>query len=266
VSDGFWDTSSFSGAIAALEWDEAKKTQPVLKAELTLNVSATHSERLLWGIDTILSAAQWKKEEIDLIGVGVGPGSFTGLRIGVTTARTMADALGVPLVGISSLAALVRPVALHLKDRNERTIIVACTDAAKGELFTLVGAARSVIDCAAMNEGDLPGVWKRGVEEKVQTASQLINIVKRRLIEGLEPDNNRYILMGEGLSIYPEIEKQLPKNKRIDLDLPYLNQITGRYLGILTWECHQLGAVRSPLQVHPRYLRESDAERKLKNN
>src|SRR6516164_2694849 len=96
-----WDTSSKAGTIVALQ------TTPSLRliTELSLHVDLTHSERLLWGIHQVLQAARWEMNEVEGCGVGVGPGSFTGLRVGLTTARTLAHTLKKPLVGVSSLAA-----------------------------------------------------------------------------------------------------------------------------------------------------------------
>jgi tRNA threonylcarbamoyl adenosine modification protein YeaZ len=167
-----WDTSSKVGALVALEWDDSgtKSTNRLpyrLVSEWTLNIDAAqHSERLLWGIHQMLEACGWKLADIDFFGVGIGPGSFTGLRIGITTARTLAQTLGKPLIGVSSLAALARPVGIHFSDRKERVIVIATSDAAKGELFALVGAARSLSDCVALSDGDFPGLWKRGVENR----------------------------------------------------------------------------------------------------
>jgi tRNA threonylcarbamoyl adenosine modification protein YeaZ len=162
-----WDTSAKTGALAALEWDERAPDMRAslrLVSEWTLNVAATHSERLLWSIHELLESARWKIQDVDHLAVGVGPGSFTGLRIGVTTARTLAQALGKPLIGVSSLAALARPAAQWLAAERRDVVVVATTDAAKGELFSLWGSARAIPDCVAMADGDAPGLWKRGVE------------------------------------------------------------------------------------------------------
>ncbi len=70
------------------------------------------SERLLDEIDRLLQAAEMNKSDIEGIAVDVGPGSFTGLRIGVMTAKTLAFALKVPVAGISSFEALTQGIKL----------------------------------------------------------------------------------------------------------------------------------------------------------
>ena len=65
-----------------------------------------HANRLLGAAEAALEQAGLGWEEVDRIAVGVGPGSFTGLRIGIATARALAQARGLPLVGVSSLEAL----------------------------------------------------------------------------------------------------------------------------------------------------------------
>jgi tRNA threonylcarbamoyladenosine biosynthesis protein TsaB len=255
-----WDTSSKAGAFAALEWDAERS--PRLVSEWSLDVGAVHSERLLWSIHQMLEAARWKLSDVDVFAVGVGPGSFTGLRIGLTTARTLAHTLGKPLIGVSSLAALARPVAAWLGETDPTALVVASTDACKGELFALWGGARSVLNCCAMADGDQPGLWGRGVEEQVLSPEALVAALKKRLGGGKKELS--WLAVGEGRGRYPDVWKALPKSRQLTPSVPFSDQVQGRYVGILAWEGYQIGLGRDPLSVNPRYLRASDAELKLK--
>ena len=93
------DTSSSSLSVAVMD-------DNLLKGEFTLNHKLTHSEQMMPLLDSLLSHLELKMSDIDLIGVSVGPGSFTGIRIGVAAANAMAMALDIPVVGISSLEAM----------------------------------------------------------------------------------------------------------------------------------------------------------------
>ena len=79
-------------------------------ASIQLHDEKTHSVKLLPAIEYILSAADLKENELDAIAVTNGPGSYTGLRIGVTTAKTYAYTLNIPVIGINSLEALAASV------------------------------------------------------------------------------------------------------------------------------------------------------------
>lgn len=266
-----WDTSSKAGALVAIEWGQPARdssSEPFrIVSEWTLDVDTSqHAERLLWGVHQMLEASNWRLEDVDYFGVGVGPGSFTGLRIGVTTARTLAHALGKPLVGVSSLAALARPVALHYADQPRKTLVIATSDAAKGELFALYGSAKSVVDCVAMADGDRPGSWKRGVEEDVLPPETIMKGALKKLSEGTakNTEKTRWVRVGPGRTRYPEQWKLLPKTLEVECPLPGVHSVQGRYLGSLVWEAIQAGLARPALEVHPRYLRLADAEKKLR--
>lgn len=249
-----WDTSSKAGTIVALEFSpEDKSFQNCrLAGEWSLSVDSQHSERLLWGVHQVLESARWRLDQVDVFGVGVGPGSFTGLRIGVTTARTLSHALGKPLIGVSSLAALARPVALGLlESKNSDTQILATTDACKGELFALWGKAKDVARAVAYDR-----LWIKTVHEDVITPADLT----KKFSKVKTP----WIAVGEGRFRYPEAWSALPVKKEIRKELPFSEQVQGRYLGMLVWEAFQAGFVSASLDVHPRYLRGSDAEVKLK--
>jgi tRNA threonylcarbamoyladenosine biosynthesis protein TsaB len=70
--------------------------------------------------------------DLDRLGVGVGPGSFTGLRIGIATARALAQSAGVPLAGVSTLSALAAGAAA---DGEAQPTVLAVIDAGRGEGF-----------------------------------------------------------------------------------------------------------------------------------
>jgi tRNA threonylcarbamoyladenosine biosynthesis protein TsaB len=88
-----------------------------------------HAELLAPMIRQLCEAAQVTLAEVGAVAVGVGPGLFTGLRVGLATARALAFALEVPMVGVSSLDVVAFPARL-----TDRTV-VAVTDARRGELF-----------------------------------------------------------------------------------------------------------------------------------
>jgi tRNA threonylcarbamoyladenosine biosynthesis protein TsaB len=90
-----------------------------------------HATRLLPLIDELLGRAEGGWERIDRIAVGVGPGTFTGLRIGIATARALARAREIPLVGVSTLLSL----ALGAAGTDPVDAVLAVLDARRGEVF-----------------------------------------------------------------------------------------------------------------------------------
>lgn len=89
-----------------------------------------HAERLLGLIERALADAGITRDALDRVAVGVGPGSFTGLRVGIALAQGIALGLGRPLVGVGSLHAMARAVAA-----TDRRVRVPVLDARRGELF-----------------------------------------------------------------------------------------------------------------------------------
>jgi tRNA threonylcarbamoyladenosine biosynthesis protein TsaB len=91
-----------------------------------------HGSDLLVLIDAVCVGAAIGAHDLDAVAVGAGPGSFTGLRIGMATAKGIAFAARCPLWAVSSLAALAHAVLLE----RELALIVAVLDARKGEVYT----------------------------------------------------------------------------------------------------------------------------------
>jgi tRNA threonylcarbamoyladenosine biosynthesis protein TsaB len=115
-----------------------------------------HAERLLVLVEEVLAEAGAGWDEVGRIAVGVGPGGFTGLRLGIATARALAQARGLPLVGVSSLEALAAGAA-----GAER--VVAVIDARRGEVFALLpGAEPAALAPAALAAQLGPGTLAVG--------------------------------------------------------------------------------------------------------
>lgn len=76
----------------------------------------THQEKFIGAIDSLLKKAALTIEDIKTIAVGIGPGSYTGMRVGVTAAKTFSQALGVPLIPIDSL--MMQAASLYLEIRK----------------------------------------------------------------------------------------------------------------------------------------------------
>ncbi len=110
-------------------------TSALVRDGEVLGERASRAVRILNDIDALLAEAGLAQADVDRIVVGTGPGSYTGLRMGLITARTLSFALAVPLAGVSTLAALAAgsPGALPVIDGR------------RGEVFTLVGGAPRVV-------------------------------------------------------------------------------------------------------------------------
>ena len=89
-----------------------------------------HAERVLALIEVLLAEVGWSRTSLDRIAVGIGPGSFTGLRVGIALAQGIALGLERPLVGVGSLQALASAVAA-----TDARVRVPVLDARRGELF-----------------------------------------------------------------------------------------------------------------------------------
>ncbi len=131
--------SSAIAASVALQKDDH------LLAEMTLNRGNTHSENLLPMVETILERMDLTVDEIDLFAVSVGPGSFTGVRIGVATVKGLAFGKGKPCVGVSTLEALAENLAF-LSDK----LICPVMNARRNQVYTALfrGKERLLPDSA----------------------------------------------------------------------------------------------------------------------
>lgn len=124
------DTSSLVLSCALAEEDR-------IVSEWTVQKKLTHSEQLIPHMDLMLKEAGAEKSEITALAVSIGPGSFTGLRIGLATAKMAAYIWKVPLVGVDTLEALAWNMA------GSQAYILPLMDAQRGNVYTALYGAYS---------------------------------------------------------------------------------------------------------------------------
>src|SRR3972149_110384 len=102
------ETSTLAGGAALLDGER-------LVGEYVLNIRAPHSERLMAAVDHLLHLSGWEPGQLEGLAVAIGPGSFTGLRIGISAVKGLALGVGIPVAAVPTLDALAAtlPFAAH---------------------------------------------------------------------------------------------------------------------------------------------------------
>ncbi len=142
-----------------------------------------HATRLLDMAHELLAAAGVAWSQVDRIAVGLGPGTFTGLRVGVATARGLAQSLGVQLVGVSSLQALA--VAALSSEATDPPRVLAVIDARRSEVF------------AAAYRRDARGLPHELAPARALPPQELASVIAEAN-EAADPVQPRWLAVGDG--------------------------------------------------------------------
>lgn len=208
----------------------------VLLSEYTTNYKKTHSETLLPMIREILEMTGTAPEELSLIAVSAGPGSFTGLRIGAAAAKGLAFALGIPIVPVPTLDA----IAYNLAGSGD--ILCPLLDARRGEAYTglymFSGEEFTVLREAAA----LP------LETQVKTAEMLAKEYGRAVT-----------YLGDGLPVFRDRIALLTEGRAHFAPAHLRNQRAGS-VAMLGRDLYARGVVSDAVNFLPVYLRKSQAE------
>jgi tRNA threonylcarbamoyladenosine biosynthesis protein TsaB len=186
-----------------------------------------HAAELLGEIERALAAGGgW--HEVDLLAVGVGPGSFTGLRVGIATARALAQGTGKPLAGIGSLDALARGIGERPSAAGRFRLAVI--DARRSQVF------------AALHDADDERVWGPILAAAIELAERISSLPALPLAAGDGALRFRRDLEQAGAEVLPEDEPT--------------HRLSARQVCILA------GAVApsAPSEIEPIYLRPPNAE------
>jgi tRNA threonylcarbamoyladenosine biosynthesis protein TsaB len=148
------DTSQKTVSVSILEDD-------VLRADIFINSGRHHSEILLTAIEQVLCLAGLQPDDVNLFAVTIGPGSFTGLRIGAATVKGLALSTGKPVVGVSTLAAL----SLNAASAGQ-PLICPMLDAQKNQVYTALYRLPNGADMEIVREEQLIDVdtWLQELE------------------------------------------------------------------------------------------------------
>lgn len=189
-----------------------------------------HAELLTPAIEMLCRTADIELSEISVIAVDVGPGLFTGMRVGLATGKALAQALRIPMIGMSSLDLLAFPL------RHSVRTVVAVIDARKGELF--YAAYRPV-----------PGGVQRVAEPTCGKVEDLIGDVMAR--------GEDVLFVGDGALRYrDELEGEL----RCDVAEQFLSRPSAAPLVQLAHARALREEWVNPWEIHPLYLRAPDAQ------
>jgi len=219
------DTTTLSGSVALLE-------NKRLLSEAGFDCPSTHSRRLLPAIDFVLKTSQKEVNEIEGFAAAVGPGSFTGIRIGLSTVKSLAFASGKPIAAVSTLQAL----ALKLKHPQAK-LLCPIVDAKKGEVY----AALFESSLSEMRE-----IIPQGVYAPDDFFSNL-------------PSHRVIYFIGNGLEVHREKLLRYLKDRA---RFPRRSHFIGFEVGLLGYELLRDGKGVGSQDLEPLYFRKSQAEEK----
>jgi len=220
------ETSTLTGSVALVE---ASPPKTRIIGEITLNLQSTHSERLMPSVHHLLEDASLKIRGIQGIALALGPGSFTGLRIGGSTVKGLAYALKIPVVGGSTLEALACNVSYS------SSMICPVLDARKKEVY------------AAFFRGDGTGRIGRVSEDWVISPEELCRRVAAETL-----------FLGDGAEVYTEILKNA--DPRVSFAPPELSLPRALNVAGLALPKFQRGETLDLFTFTPIYIRRSEAE------
>ncbi len=218
------DNSTMYGNVALTSSDG-------LLAEHTVLSRLTHSKRLLVSLENILTESALDWSQLDALAVCLGPGSFTGLRIGLATIKGIAMATGLPLIGVSSLDGLASQLPF-----------------ARQQICTILDARKHEIYAAFYESSVESGEVQRTSEYLVMAPEQLTKQIDRPTI-----------FVGDGVSVYGDFLKEALGSKALFAP-EHIVFPRAATIGKLALNHYHQQHFLDPADAVPFYIRASEAE------
>ena len=221
------ETSTYSGSIALVSED-------TVLGEYYFNIGPAHTEKLVPSIDWLLAELNTEKSDLTGVAVSLGPGSFTSLRVGISTAKGICYSLGIPLVGVSSLKALAMNLPFSAFN------ICPVIDARRGEVFTAVFRSNN-------------GKIERLAEDMVVAPEKLADMI-----------NDNTIFIGDGALLYKDfLEDNLSDGimfSPFNLNAPRASNVALAEIDKFKEGFDSKYIADEVMKMAPHYLRKSEAE------
>lgn len=225
------DTSTNVASVAILEDD-------VIIGEYSCNKGKTHSQRLMPMIQSLLEKVGLNATDMDAFSASIGPGSFTGLRIGVTTIKAMAFAAGKPVISVYTLDALAYNLPMS------KALICPIIDARNSQVFTAI---------------------YRFVNGKLERLTDYLGIHIYELVDIIRLMEGEVVLLGDAYNMHKDYFVQ-ELGERVSLAPPNIALAKAASVAVLARNAFLQGKVESCIDMVPFYLRKSQAEREKEMN
>lgn len=222
------DTSGVTASVAVLQAE-------TVQAEIFLNLGRNHSEILLPSIDHLLRLTGIELKAIDIFACTVGPGSFTGIRIGVSTVKGLALAVDRPIVGLSALDVLA------MNATGFQLQICPMIDARREQVYA--------------------GLYADNGSES------LVNIIPERLVKAddfLASITGDTVFIGTGAVKYEDMIRRRLAGRAYFV-VEHLHQVHASAVGALAGRKALSGEMTDAVKLIPLYLRRSEAEEKFRS-
>lgn len=218
------DTSTMATSISVVEDNK-------LICEYTINTKKTHSQKLMPMIENMMQMSDLSVKDIDMIAICIGPGSFTGLRISMATAKAIAHVRNLPIIAVNSLEIL----AANMNLCNKK--ICSILDAQRSQVYT--------------------AKYKFDGNELIEIAN--IDVVEiEDLLKDLSDTDEEWILVGEAVYKYEDMIKDI---ENIKIPAPSHNVTKASSLCSLAIDKYNKNIdIYDCYTINPMYIRKSQAE------
>ncbi len=224
------ETSAVTASAAVTEDDR-------LLAQSFQNSGLTHSATLMPMVSDLLKNTGLALQDMDVIAVAAGPGSFTGVRIGVAAAKGLAWALEKPCAAVSTLEAMTAPLS-HMD-----AVVIGAMDARRHQIYNALFRTRG-------------GIWERKTPDRAISLEDLAEELKG---EKRVPPRFPQLVVGDGAELCRDY--LLSQDIACELAPRHLRLQSAVGVALAAWPKVQAGELCTAQELTPAYLRLSQAER-----